>query len=386
MAEVREVTVPDIGDFADVPVIEILVAAGDTRRPRGSAGHARVRQGDDGRARAVGRRGARAARRRRRQGLRGHAAARAIASRATAPGRRPRPSARRAGARPPRAPRPPRRRRSTPRPRPRRPRRRPTQRRPRRSPQPPPAEPVPDAAPPYASPSVRRLARERGVDLAGVERHGPQGPHHARGPRAPRGRAGAAAAPRPRRWPGLLPWPQVDFAKFGPVERVALSRIKRLSGPNLARNWVMIPHVTHNDEADITELEAFRKATNAANPDVKVTMVALLMKACVASLQAYPGPQRVARRRRPRAQALLEHRLRGRHAAGARRAGHQGRRPQGHPRRRARADGALGQGARGQAQDRPTCRARRSRSRASAASAARASRRSSTRPRWRSSA
>jgi pyruvate dehydrogenase E2 component (dihydrolipoamide acetyltransferase) len=87
---------------------------------------------------------------------------------------------------------------------------------------------------------------------------------------------------------GLPPWPQVDFESFGSVERVALSRIKRLSGPNLARNWVMIPHVTHHDEADITELEEFRKQTNAAVNDVKVTMVALLVKACVASLQAFP--------------------------------------------------------------------------------------------------
>ena len=80
----------------------------------------------------------------------------------------------------------------------------------------------------------------------------------------------------------------MDFEKFGPVERVPLTRIQKLSGPNLARNWVMIPHVTHNDEADITDLEAFRKATNASQKDVKVTMVALLVKACVASLQAYP--------------------------------------------------------------------------------------------------
>ena len=79
----------------------------------------------------------------------------------------------------------------------------------------------------------------------------------------------------------LPPWPSVDFEKFGPVERVARSRIQRISAPNLARNWVMIPHVTHNDEADITELEAWRKQLNAEQPGdgVKVTMVSFLVAA-----------------------------------------------------------------------------------------------------------
>ena len=86
----------------------------------------------------------------------------------------------------------------------------------------------------------------------------------------------------------LAPWPTVDFAKYGPIERVPLSRIKRISGPNLARNWVMIPHVTQHDEADITALEAFRKQLNAEQSEVKVTMVALLIKACVASLHEFP--------------------------------------------------------------------------------------------------
>src|ERR671928_214703 len=87
-----------------------------------------------------------------------------------------------------------------------------------------------------------------------------------------------------------VPSPKVDFEKFGPVERVALSRIKRISGPALHRNWVMIPHVTHNDEADITELEAFRKRTNdeIAKSGVKITMVALLLKACIPALQRFP--------------------------------------------------------------------------------------------------
>ena len=90
--------------------------------------------------------------------------------------------------------------------------------------------------------------------------------------------------------PGLevAPWPDVDFSKYGEVERVPLSRIKKISGPNLARNWVMIPHVTHDDEADITDLEAFRKEINAEHQDVKVTMVALLIKACVGALRQFP--------------------------------------------------------------------------------------------------
>jgi pyruvate dehydrogenase E2 component (dihydrolipoamide acetyltransferase) len=89
----------------------------------------------------------------------------------------------------------------------------------------------------------------------------------------------------------IAPWPQVDFARYGPIERVALSRIKRLSGPNLHRNWVMIPHVTQHDEADVTELEAFRVQVNQAEAKaagVKVTMVALLLKACVAALREFP--------------------------------------------------------------------------------------------------
>jgi pyruvate dehydrogenase E2 component (dihydrolipoamide acetyltransferase) len=86
----------------------------------------------------------------------------------------------------------------------------------------------------------------------------------------------------------LAPWPQVDFARFGEVERVPLSRIRRLAAANLARNWVHIPHVTHNDEADVTDLEAFRQQLNAEQSDVKVTMVAMLLKACAATLQAFP--------------------------------------------------------------------------------------------------
>ena len=92
--------------------------------------------------------------------------------------------------------------------------------------------------------------------------------------------------------PGLLPWPQVDFAKFGPIERIEMSRIKKLSGPNLHRNWVTIPHVTNHEDADITELEAFRVQLNKENEKAKdvakLTMLAFLIKACVATLKKFP--------------------------------------------------------------------------------------------------
>ncbi len=144
----------------------------------------------------------------------------------------------------------------------------------------------------YASPSARRLARERGVQLAGMSGSGRGGritrddvqhvserPQSGTGPPATGGGGDLGFA--------LLPWPTVDFGKFGPVERVPRSRIQRISAPNLARNWVMIPHVTHHDEADITELEGWRKRLNAEQ-DVKVTMVAFLVRACVSALKAFP--------------------------------------------------------------------------------------------------
>ena len=89
---------------------------------------------------------------------------------------------------------------------------------------------------------------------------------------------------------GLLPWPQVDFAKFGPIETKPLSRIKKIAGANLHRNWVMIPHVTNHDDADITELEAFRVQLNKENEKagIKVTMLAFLIKACVSALKKFP--------------------------------------------------------------------------------------------------
>src|SRR4051795_7810215 len=153
------------------------------------------------------------------------------------------------------------------------------------------------AGPVYAGPGARRLARELGVDLATVKGTGRKGRIQKSDIEAA-AKGGGAGAPKPAAAPaatdgaglGLLPWPKVDFAKFGEIERVPLSRIKKISGPNLHRNWVMIPHVTHYDEADITDLEAFRKQTNDAyaKQGVKVTMVALMVKAIVATLQALP--------------------------------------------------------------------------------------------------
>ncbi len=89
----------------------------------------------------------------------------------------------------------------------------------------------------------------------------------------------------------VLPWPSLDFSKFGPTELLALPRITKISGPNLHRNWVMIPHVTQFEDADITELEAFRQSSNAANAkgSVKLTMLAFVIKACVAALKKYPA-------------------------------------------------------------------------------------------------
>ena len=165
------------------------------------------------------------------------------------------------------------------------------------------AEPVPVApreatlTKPHASPSVRKFARELGVDLARVAGSGPKARILredvqgfvkgvlAKGPDAP------TAAPAPQgAGLDLLPWPAIDFAKFGPVELKPLSRIRKLSGANLRRNWVMIPHVTQFDEADITDLEAFRKQNTAETEKqgFKLTMLSFLIKASVTALRQHP--------------------------------------------------------------------------------------------------
>lgn len=152
---------------------------------------------------------------------------------------------------------------------------------------------------PHASPSVRKFARELGVNLATVSGTGPKGritPDDVRNfVKAAVAGVGSSSAGVAKGGSGagldLLPWPKVDFTKFGEIEEQELSRIKKLSGPNLHRNWVMIPHVTQFDEADITDLEQFRKDTNAAlaKQGVKLTMLAFVMKACVAVLKKYPA-------------------------------------------------------------------------------------------------
>src|SRR6218665_2764357 len=171
---------------------------------------------------------------------------------------------------------------------------------------PPPAIPAQQPGPamaglPHASPSVRKFARELGAPIAQVKGTGPKGritlddvqaftrqvmsgarqtqPQAAREPAA-----GSAAGL------DLLPWPKIDFAKFGPVERKELGRIKKISGANLHRNWVLIPHVTNHDDADITELEAFRVQFNKENDKsgIKVTMLAFMIRAAVAALRKFP--------------------------------------------------------------------------------------------------
>ncbi len=161
---------------------------------------------------------------------------------------------------------------------------------------------------PHASPTIRKLARELGVPLDEVKGSGPKGrvlesdvqgfvkavmagevqtfaQTAVQKAAAPAGAVASGGA-----FPGLLPWPQVDFAKFGPIERKELGRIKKISGANLHRNWVVIPHVTNHDDADITELEAFRVQLNKENEKsgVKVTMLAFMIKAAVAALKKFP--------------------------------------------------------------------------------------------------
>jgi len=159
---------------------------------------------------------------------------------------------------------------------------------------------------PHASPSIRRLARELGVPLEEVKGSGPKGritqadvqgfvkgvmsgatqtkaQAATKAPAAAGGGGGGA-------FPGLLAWPNVDFSKFGEVERKDLSRIKKISGANLHRNWVIIPHVTNHDDCDITDLEAFRVQLNKENEKsgIKVTMLAFMIKAAVAALKKFP--------------------------------------------------------------------------------------------------
>jgi pyruvate dehydrogenase E2 component (dihydrolipoamide acetyltransferase) len=152
---------------------------------------------------------------------------------------------------------------------------------------------------PHASPSVRKFARELGVDLSLVRGSGPKlriTQDDVRGfvknvvASASSAPMTATAAPADGAGLGLLPWPKVDFAKFGPITVTPLPRIRKIAAANLHRNWVMIPHVTNHDDADVTDLEAFRVALNAENAKggVKLTMLAFLVKACVHALKQFP--------------------------------------------------------------------------------------------------
>ncbi|GAB2731151.1 dihydrolipoyllysine-residue acetyltransferase [Melaminivora jejuensis] len=312
--ELLQVHVPDIGDFRDVAVIEILVAVGDTvtleqslftvesdkasmeipSSAEGEIREIRVAIGDklntgDLVAVVEGRRerGPEPAGQVQSPAVSPAAPAAAAATPAPAPAPQPAPAAQDSAktAQPP-------------------------------APSAPAAAPHQPGSPapglPHASPSVRKFARELGVPLAEVQGSGPKGritQQDVQGftravmagsaqtqaqaqAQAQAVRAPAAGAPSSGGGLDLLPWPKVDFAKFGPVERKELTRIKKISGANLSRNWVMIPHVTNNDEADITDLEAFRVQTNhegaKAKSPVKVTMLAFVIKAVVAALKKYP--------------------------------------------------------------------------------------------------
>jgi pyruvate dehydrogenase E2 component (dihydrolipoamide acetyltransferase) len=274
-----EVKVPDIGDFKDIPVIEVLVKAGDAVKaedalvtlesdkatmdvPSPVAGvvkEVKVKAGDkvsEGSLVLV---------------LDAAQAAESAATQASSPPPMPSPQ-----------PSPP------------------------PSPQPSPArvrgsEAAPSTAPPldaaaftsaHASPSVRKFARELGVDLSKVRGTGPNARITQEDVQAFVKGAMTTGASTASSGAGLdlLPWPKVDFAKFGPVESTPLSRIRKISGANLARNWVMIPHVTQFDEADITGLEALRVTLNKENEKagLKVTMLAFLIKASVYALKKFP--------------------------------------------------------------------------------------------------
>ncbi|OAI51499.1 dihydrolipoamide acetyltransferase [Betaproteobacteria bacterium SCGC AG-212-J23] len=270
----QTVSVPDIGDFKEVEVIEILVKPGDTvakeqslltlesdkatmEIPSPGAGRVqsiKVKVGDKvskGSAILI---------------LEGNGATSAPAPAAKAS---PQPAAA--------TPQPVPAAAATPRPVPREPREETTTK-------------------PHASPSVRKFARELGVNLSQVQGSGPKGRIlHADVQGFVKGALSGKAVSPVKSGGGALPfnlpaWPEVDFAKFGPIESKPLPRIQKLSGPYLHRNWISIPHVTQFDEADITELEAFRKAQTAETEKrgFKLTMLAFLIKACVTALKQFP--------------------------------------------------------------------------------------------------
>lgn len=291
MAETKQVFVPDIGDFKDVPVIEVLVKPGDSIEEEdslivlesdkatievpapfaGVISELSVKVGDkvsEGTA-ILTLEAAEADKE-------AHAqqSEPAPTPAAPAPDRVPAPTPAPA---PARESTPPSSKKSPPVP-------------PLSQPSSPPPVDEADFAKAHASPSVRRFARELGVNLGAVKGSGPKQrvlredvQAHVKSELAGRREGGGGGL-------DLLPWPQVDFAKFGPVESQPLSRIRKISGANLHRNWVMIPHVTQFDEADVTELEALRKETNETTKQegVKITILAFLMRASAAALKKFP--------------------------------------------------------------------------------------------------
>jgi pyruvate dehydrogenase E2 component (dihydrolipoamide acetyltransferase) len=279
LGAIKEVVVPDIGDFTDVPIIEVMVKPGDPVKPEdslvtlesdkatmevpapfgGIVRDVKVKLGDKVSQGSLI--------------LTLEAAEEAAAA----------PAARTEAAPPAAAPAPA----AAP---------------PAPAPAPVSAPPAPAAVPApvdeagfaraHASPAVRRFARELGVDLGRVRGTGPKGRILKDDIQSfvKQALAKPAAAPGPGLGLALPPMPSVDFAKFGPIEAKPLSRIQKISGANLHRNWVAIPHVTQQDEADITELEAFRKqlSEEAQKQGVRLTPLAFMIKACVAALQRFP--------------------------------------------------------------------------------------------------
>jgi pyruvate dehydrogenase E2 component (dihydrolipoamide acetyltransferase) len=267
-----DVLVPDIGDFADVPVIEVLVAPGDTIAPEdplvtlesdkasmdvpspvaGVVQEVKVSVGDTVSEGSLV--------------LTVEAAAQPAGPPATAQSAGPPATAQSA------APAP-------------------SEQAPVEAAAAPPPAPAADGA--YAGPAARRLARELGVDLAAIDGTGRNGRIRTDDVRRAKD-GGPAPAAKPAAGGAVLdlpPWPQPDFAAQGEIESVPLSRIKKISGPALARNWVLIPHVTQHDEADITELDAYRKeldATYRQQQEIRVTLLAFLIKAVVVALRQFP--------------------------------------------------------------------------------------------------
>ena len=339
-----DVKVPDIGDFKDVPIIEVLVKPGDEVKVDQSLVTLESDKATMDVPSPVAGKVARDRRQGRRQGVdgRAHRPRRDGGRRAPTPA--PPAKAPAAPAAPPAGQAPPAGERAAA---------------PRSAP--PAAAPAaaagpakPDFSGVFAGPAVRRLARELGLDLNTIKGTGENGRITREDVKAALA-GGARAAPRPA-GAALPAVPTVDFAKFGPVETVPLSRIKRISGPRLHASWVNVPHVTHTDEADITELEAFRKtlddeAKKDKSKPYRVSLLPLLMRAAVATLKAFPTFNAALSPDRQLVDlaALLAHRRRRRHARRAGRRGDQGRRPEGRARARPRARRALREGARRQA-------------------------------------